>query len=168
MLHAQNHVCQTKQKQAKIISIRKKGERNVPNKVLLQSIFDKLLEKIMFKRLYSYLKKQDILYVYQFGLCTNHSTIMAETEIVDNIREELDRGNSVLRVYLDLIKAYDTFNHEILFHKLKYHVIRCQSNKLFQSHLANRQQVTKVPMQSNKVISNTGVSQGRCQALFYS
>ena len=64
--------------------------------VCLLSFFDKLLENIMFKRLYSYLTKYDI----QFGFRTNHSTIMAIMEIVDNIREELDKRNSVIAVYM--------------------------------------------------------------------
>jgi len=153
-----------KLKIAKVIPIYKKKEVFSPNNyrpISLLSIFDKLLEKLMYKRLYSFFTKYDLLYDYQFGFREKHSTVMAVIEIVDNIREELDKGNSVIGVYLDLSKAFDTVNHQILLNKLDYYGIRGQSLKWLSSYLVNRQQVTFVnSTYSCPLTVNTGVPQG--------
>jgi hypothetical protein len=92
----------------------------------------------MYARLYSFLTKNNILYEYQFGFRSNHSTTLAVTEIVDNIREELDKNNHVLGLYLDLSKAFDCVNHNILLDKLSLYGIRGQVNDWFKSYLKDR------------------------------
>jgi len=68
-------------KLAKVIYVYKnKGETCIPGNyrpISLSSVFDKLLEKVMYSRLYSYLQAHDILHKYQFGFRTNYSTSMA-------------------------------------------------------------------------------------------
>jgi len=114
-----------KLKLAKVIPIFKKGDTYLPSNyrpISLVSIFSKLLEKIMYKRLYSYLQGNNILYRYQFGFRKNHNTALALIDVVDSIYQYLDHTETVIGLYLDLQKAFDTVNHKILLQKL---IIRC-------------------------------------------
>ena len=106
---------------ARVIPIYKKGEQNLPNNyrpISLLSIFDKLLEKLMYKRLSDFLERNEILYRYQFGFRKNHSTSQAVMEVVDSIYQHYDNREVTMGIYLDLQKAFDTVNHAILIEKL--------------------------------------------------
>jgi len=153
-----------KLKIAKTIPLYKKNSRFDPNNyrpISLLSIFSKLLERLMHKRLYSYLTKFNILFDRQFGFRHNHSTVMALIEIVDNIRENIDNGLSVLGIFLDLSKAFDMVNHNILLYKIQHYGIRGNIYKWFQTYLTNRSQVTFVNnTHSNPLTVKLGVPQG--------
>jgi len=153
-----------KLKISKVVPIYKKKDKMSPENyrpISLLSIFNKLLEKLMYKRIYSFLTNNNILYDYQFGFRNKHSTILALIEIVDNIREELDRGNSVIGIYLDLSKAFDTVSHDILLHKLSYYGIRGHTYFWLKNYLEGRSQYTfvnKTPSESREI--TVGVPQG--------
>ena len=153
-----------KLKISKVIPIYKKKEAFLPGNyrpISLLSMFDKILEKLMYARLYPFLTKNNLLYEYQFGFRSNHSTTLAVTEIVDNIREELDKNNHVLGLYLDLSKAFDCVNHNILLDKLSLYGIRGQVNDWFKSYLKDRSQITLANGTYSKMCPvNTGVPQG--------
>ena len=68
--------------------------------------------------------KYKILVEFQFGFRADHSTILALTEITDRIRCLLNSGNYVIGLFIDLSKAFDTVDHEILLHKLAHYGIR--------------------------------------------
>jgi len=154
----------TKLKLAKVIPIHKKESHTNPGNyrpISLLSIFSKLLEKVMHTRLYSFLTQFQILFDLQFGFRKDHSTILALIEIIDNIRKEIDTGNSVIGIYLDLSKAFDTVNHEILLYKLNHYGIRGTANKWFRSYLTGRsQKVFANNTYSNVLPVNVGVPQG--------
>jgi len=136
-----------KLKIAKVIPVFKKGDRSQPTNyrpISLLSIFDKLLEKLMFSRLISYLEGNNILYNYQFGFRKNHSTSLALIDVVDNIYENLDASLTVVGIYLDLTKAFDTVNHDILLYKLQNYGIRGIAYQWFKSYLCSRQQYTVI------------------------
>jgi len=147
-----------------MLHIHKKNEKRKPGNyrpISLLSIFNKLLEKLMHKRLYSFLTKYELLNKFQFGFRKNHSTTLALIEIVDKIRKELDDGNSVIGIYLDLTKAFDLVNHDILLYKLNHYGIRGQALKWFKNYLENRQQYTYVNNTYSKPSTlNIGVPQG--------
>lgn len=151
-------------KTSKVIPVYKKKEHFLPGNyrpISLLSIFDKIIEKLVHKRLYSFLTKFKILYGLQFGFRENHSTIMALIEIVDNIRDEMDKGNSVVGLYLDLSKAFDTVNHKKLLEKLNYYGVRGVANDWFRSYLEDRKQTTFVNgTYSTPLRTNVGVPQG--------
>ena len=82
------------------------------------NVFNKILEKLMLKRLLDFLDRNDVLSKYQFGFRKDHSTTLVIIEITENIRKSLENGDLVAGVYLDLSKAFDTVDHEILLYKL--------------------------------------------------
>ena len=77
----------------------------------------KLMEKLVKKRLTSYLSKHDILSDFQFGYRTKHSTTHAILNISDTILRNLDEKKHTVSIFLDLSKGFDCVNHEILFKK---------------------------------------------------
>ena len=80
---------------AKVITTHKGEERTDPTNyrpISLLSVFDKIPEKIVANRLLNFLKKNDILYKYQFRFRKNHATTPALTEVIDYIRKSLDEG----------------------------------------------------------------------------
>ena len=66
---------------------------------------------MIFKRLASFLKKNEVLHDYQFGFRPNHSTIHALTDVLQHIYKSLDKANYVIGVYVDLKKAFDTVDN---------------------------------------------------------
>jgi len=72
---------------AKVIPIYKKGDKSsIENyrPISLLSVFDKILEKLMYGRLYNYLRDNNISYDYQFGFRRHHSTCLALIDVVIN------------------------------------------------------------------------------------
>jgi len=153
-----------KLKIAKVVPIFKGGDSSLPGNyrpISLLSIFDKLLEKLMAVRLNNFMSLNNILYRYQFGFRKNYSTVFAVMDVVDNILEHLDNNETCVGIYLDIMKAFDTVNHDILLHKMFNYGIRGIVYEWFRSYLTNRVQYTKV----NSFVSNTtaitcGVPQG--------
>ena len=85
----QNGCVPDKLKVAKVIPVFKKGDRSQPTNyrpISLLSIFDKLLEKLMYNKLVSYLDQNNLLYNYQFGFRKNYSTSLALIDVVDNMK----------------------------------------------------------------------------------
>ena len=113
-----------KLKIAKVIAMFKKNEKVLVNSfhpISLLSTLNKLMEKLMYKRVVKFLNKHKILYKYQFGYRENHSTSMDLMKIVDNILHNLEKGKYTAGVYLDMSKAFDTVDHDLLLYKLNHH-----------------------------------------------
>jgi len=136
-----------KLKIAKVVPVYKSGDSSLPNNyrpISLLSVFDKLLEKLMAIRLNNFLSVNNILYRYQFGFHKNYSTVLAVIDVVDNILEHLDKKETGLGIYLDLRKAFDTVDHDILLHKMYNYRIRGTVYDWFRSYVSNRIQYTTV------------------------
>ncbi len=97
-------------KVAKIIPLYKSREKNLFSNyrpIALLPVISKILEKIVYKRLYSYFIKKQLLYESQYGFRYNHSTNDAILEFVGKIIKGFDRKQSTLAVFLDLSKAFE-------------------------------------------------------------
>ena len=108
--------------------------------ISILSFFSKIFEKLMYNIVNNFLYKNDIIYKYQFGFRKNHSTQHAINTLVDRITSSLDSGDLVIGVFLDLKKAFDTVDHQILITKLFSYGIRGNTLKWFQSYLTDRSQ----------------------------
>ena len=82
-------------------------------------------------------------------------------ELIYSITQHLDKGTTPINVYLDLSKAFDTLDHNIMLHKFKYYGIEGTALRLFESYLNERQQYVDfdgTPSNYNRIL--TGVPQG--------
>ena len=73
--------------------------------------FSKMLERIMYRRLYNYVQENKILYSKQFGFQTGHFTYHAIIQWVDQIYENFEENKYTLGVFIDLSEAFDTSDH---------------------------------------------------------
>ena len=97
----------------------------------------------------------------QFGLRQNFSTAHALINLTENMRQVLCEGYIGCRIFVDLQKAFDTVNHEILLSKLNHYGIRGVSNDWFRSYLSDRQQYVSINgYDSGLTKLNFGVPQG--------
>lgn len=149
---------------AKVIPIFKKGDqRQITNyrPISLLPTLNKVLEKIVYNRVYNFLSKNEILYKYQFGFRPKHSATMAVLEVADYCYENLGKHQDVLGIYIDLSKAFDTVDHAILLQKLDHCGIRGQLHNWFSSYLCNRKQFCVInEVASSKLTMSHGVPQG--------
>ena len=108
----------------KVIPIHMNGSTQDMNNyrpISLLSIFDKIMEKIMHNRLYHFLEVNNILYSKQFGFRKNNSTMNALIKITEKIIESTDKGKYGCGIFIDLRKAFDTVNHDILLLKMEHY-----------------------------------------------
>ena len=136
-------------------------ELNNYRPISLLSVFDKIFEKLMHKRLYNFLESQNILFDNQFGFRKNNSTSYALIQITERIKETIDKKKYGCGIFIDLRKAFDTVNHEILLNKLDHYGIRGTALHWFHSYLSDRKQFVFHNGESSKLQSiNCGVPQG--------
>ena len=102
--------------------------------------FSKILEKLLYNRLIGYLSEYNILSYNQFGFRKNHSTEYALALLYDKISCSIDNNEVTVGVFIDLSKAFDTVNHQILLDKLQHYCIRGIAFDWFSYCLKNRQQ----------------------------
>ena len=161
-------------KTAKVIPTFKKGDPlncNNYRPISLLSNMGKLIEILIYKRVYIFLEQNSCLYTHQFGFRKKHSTNHALIQTTDEIRNALDENKYICGVFLDFQKAFDTVNHKILFSKLNYYGIRGIALSLLESYLTNRKQFAHVNDTDSDLLTNTyGVPQGsvlKAQFLIY-
>ena len=129
--------------------------------ISLLSNINKIFEKLMYKRLYSFLSKHNCIYINQLGFRKNHSTIHALISLTDHIRYALDNNNLACGIFIDLQKAFDTVDHKILLKKLAHYGVRGLANDWFKSYLSNRHQFVSINgHESSKILMKHGVPQG--------
>ena len=130
-------------KTAKVVPVFKKGSKldccNYRSISLLLHV-EKIIEKFMYKRVYNFLSHNNTIYDLQFGFRQKFSTSHVLNNLTENIRQALDNGYIECGIFVDLQKAFDTVDHQILLSKLDYYGIRGISNNWFKSYLSNRKQ----------------------------
>ena len=78
------------------------------------SVFRKILEKSMYNSIYYFLCKHKLINTTQFGFWSKHLMEHALISLIETFKKYLDDGKIVCGVFIDLQKAFDTVNHEIL------------------------------------------------------
>ena len=129
--------------------------------ISLLPTISKIVEKVIHKQLYNYMHHGKLLKNSQYGFRENHSTEYAAMEFVDNTSKIMDDGLIPFSVFIDLSKAFDTLDHNILLKKLHYYGIQDTCLNWFRSYLTNRTQYTIFKdSQSIPLTIKTGVPQG--------
>ena len=124
--------------------------------------FSKILERVMYNRLYKYLTDQKILRPQQFGFRKGHSTEHAIVQLVDQIYESFENDKSTVGIFIDLSKAFDTADHAILLKKPEIYGIRGANLAWFRSYQTNRKQYICISndAKTNEQKVTCGVQQG--------
>src|SRR5688572_17558090 len=151
-------------KLAKLIPIFKTGDKlKISNyrPISILSPFSKLLEKIIYNRLITFVEQNNLLADTQYGFRKNLSTELALLDLTNQISKTLDDHKITVGIFLDLSKAFDTVNHNILLDKLEHYGIRGTPLTWFKSYLTNRVQYVSIDDESSAhLLVRCGVPQG--------
>lgn len=134
-------------KQARVIPLHKKGSKLEPGNyrpVSILSSISKIMERVIFEQIDSYLASRELLFEFQSGFRKSHSTDTCLLFLTDHIRKEVDSGKYCGMVMLDLQKAFDTVNHDVLLCKLRALGFNSTSLSWVMSYLEGREQVVDI------------------------
>ena len=126
---------------AKVKPLFKKGskaDRSNYRPISLLPLLSKVFEKVVLDQTEEFLSLNKILYDYQSGFRKNHSTDTCLSFSNDEILKGFDDGLVIGMILIDLQKAFDTINHDILLKKLSIVSFSNHNVKWFQSYLSNR------------------------------
>ena len=124
-------------------------------------VFAKILERTVHSMVYSYLQENRLLSKYQSGYRLLHSTSTCLTDVTNKILYNMDKGQLTGMVFLDLSKAFDTIDHDLMLNKLISLGFSDTAVIWFKTYLTNRSQSVYV----NGVVSDPqsipfGIPQG--------
>ena len=149
-------------KDARVKPLYKKGGKLDPGNyrpVSVLTTLSKILERTVHKQLVRYLESKQILFDYQSGFRSGFSTDTCLANLTDYVRSELSKGKLVGMVLIDLRKAFDTVDFEILLSKLR--IMGVKSTDWFRSYLTGRRQCVNVNGTDSEFLNVTcGVPQG--------
>ena len=154
----------TCQKLHKVIPIHKKDDKTQINNyrpISLLPAISKILEKIVYKRLISFLTINNIINLSQFGFRKNSSTDLAIIQLLDKITDLLAKKQHIIAVYMDLSKAFDTIDHRTLLYILENYGLRGIALSWLTHYLSNRPQFVFIDgFNSTMSTIQCGVPQG--------
>ena len=157
-------------KLAEVVPLYKKGSPHLIENyrpISLLITLSKILEKIIYSCVYTFLNETGQLYNSQYGFRSNHSCEHASSELVGNIVRKRELGEHTMSVYQDLLKAFDTLEHCTLFNKLEIYGIRGTALNWFKTYLSERTLKAKCNVHSTIESScekriTFGTPQGSC------
>ena len=151
-------------KLANVIPLFKNGEKQDTNNyrpVSLLSCVSKILERIVFKHLFNYLREINFLSSHQSGFQPGDSTVNQLSYLYHKFAEALDNKKDVHIVFCDISKAFDRVWHEGLLYKLQKAGICGKLLKWFKNYLSDRYQQVLIRGQKSEIgLIKAGVPQG--------
>ena len=115
----------------------------------------------MTSQLMEYFTLNNLFCLQQFGFRPGHSTELAVLKLVNHVINEMDSFNIPTNIYIDLSKAFDTLNFDILLNKLDYYGVQGCANWLICSYLSDRWQFVDFSLHKSSYLPiKTGVPQG--------
>ena len=106
--------------------------------------YQRYLKKHIADQIQRYFLKTDVIHTSQSGFRRKHSCRTTLLKLINNWMNDIDSGKIIGSVFLDLRKAFDLVDHEILPHKLSLYRFSTNTIQFFRSYLSNRQQLVKV------------------------
>ena len=116
--------------------------------ISLLSNFNGIFEKLLHYRMKEFIDKNNLMYSSQYGLYKSHSTEHAVLDIFEDILNNMDKRCFSCGFFIDLKRAFDMVNHEVLLDKLNFYGFRGLINDWFQSYLKNRTQTIQIDLLS--------------------
>ena len=124
-------------------------------------VISKIFETVICDQLSHYLESNNSLCLQQYRFTKKSSTELAALEVIDRLLNQLNKQKIPINLYLDLAKAFDSFNHDILLDKLKYYSVQNKVKDLLESYLSNRKQFVQIGEIVSKIKPiSMGVPQG--------
>lgn len=121
----------------------------------------KIVEKTVNLQLRSYLDEEKLLHNLQFGFRRRHSTQNALSKLLKQVSDAKNNNKHVLAMFIDVKKAFDSVQHDILLKKLEFYGLDKNALKWFESYLYRRKQKVKISGTYSKTeILTTSVPQG--------
>ena len=148
----------------KVTPIHKRGDIKLitnfrPISVL--PVISKVFETVICDQLSHYLESNNLLCPQQYGFTKNSSTELAALEVIDKLLNQLNKHKIPINLYLDLAKAFDSLNHNILLDKLAHYGVQNKAKDLIESYLRNRKQFVQIGEIVSKIKPiSMGVPQG--------
>ena len=140
-----------------VIPIHKEGPKNEAGNYRPISLVGKLFEKLLHKRIFEFLIKNKVLSGRQLGFLSKHSTV----ETFEALLERKQQHKPFQCTLLDLSKAFDTVDHQLLLAKCERYGLRGTVGRLLCSFLSNRKQFVQFSDNSSNMRDITyGVPQG--------
>ena len=127
----------------KVTSIFKSGDKDSVGNyrpISILPVFSKVLQRIMYNRVYNHLNSKGLLHEKQFGFQRNNSTEHAILHLTRDITDSFEKGEYTLGIFIDLSKACDTAGHQILIKKLQCYGIDGTALEWSKSYLSSRKQ----------------------------
>ena len=112
--------------------------------IAVLSPFAKILERLVYNQLSHFLEKENIQFKHQFAFRKNYSTEQAILELTDNLKMKIDCSEVICSIFLDLSKAFDTVNHQILLQTLYRCGILGAPLQWFKGYLESRTQYDEI------------------------
>ena len=88
----------------------------------------------MTSQLIEYFTSNNLFCLQQISFRLGHSTELAALKLVNHVLTEMDNFNIPINIYIDLSKAYDILNFDILLNKLAYYSVQECANRLIYSY----------------------------------
>ena len=137
--------------------------------ISLLTTMSKVLEKVIYTRVYNFLTETGQLCETQYGFRVQHSCEHAVSQLIGTVLKNMENQKTTVSVMLDLSKAFDMIEHEIMLKKLALYGVRGICLNWFRSYLTNRElkvrcrtTCSQEENYSNSHIVNYGTPQGSC------
>ena len=153
-----------KLKLARVVPIFKAGSKKNMNNfrpISILSTISKIFEKYLYEQFNLFINKYNIISQEQCGFREKTSTSVSIAKFLKNVVDSLDSGDYCIGVFLDLCKAFDVVDHEILLKKLEHYGFRGRVLSLIRSYLSDRVQYVSLGKANSTQRTNCiGVPQG--------
>ena len=134
-------------KLAEVIPIFKSGDpldKSNYRPISLLSVYSKIIEKCVANRLTDFFEKSSIISKAQYGFLKNRNTTDALLDYVNFIYKSLNDRKHAVSVFVDMKKAFDVVDHNILLKKMEIYGIRGIALSWFRNYLAERYQFVRI------------------------
>ena len=117
-------ICPDSSKISRVIPVYKnKGHKYLYTNyrpISLIPALSKLMEKLIYNKLEEFLIRYNILFKSQYGFRKGCNTTHATLDFLKTVEQSLENGNLAMGIFIDLSKAFDTLDHEVLTSKLEH------------------------------------------------